>query len=130
MENLIIKATNISPAFNFLVEGKLSIEGKVITENAVITFEPIFKWIESFTGDKIELDIKLEYMNTSASMQLYSLLNKIDEKDAIKKITVNWYYDEDDEEHLDTGELFEDRLERTEFNFIVIVEEKGIAKEI
>ena len=61
-------------------------------------------------------------MNTSASMQLYSLLNKLDENNEIDDIKVNWFYEVDDEEHLETGELFEDRLERTEFNYILVDE--------
>lgn len=120
MENLIIKATNISPDVEFHPDGKLKIDGKIITENAVVTFEPIFKWIEQFEGNHIEFDIHLEYMNTSASMQLYSLLNKLDENCLISDLKVNWFYEEDDEEHLETGEMFADRLERTVFNYFMV----------
>ena len=123
MDNLIINGTKVSPLVVFQQNGKLKIEGKIITENAVVTFDPIFKWLSQFHGEHIEIDIALEYMNTSASMQLYSLLNKIDVNDEIQDVKVNWFYEEDDEEHLETGELFEDRLERTEFNYIMIGEE-------
>ena len=122
MENLIINGTKVSPAIVFQNDGKLRIEGKIITENAVLTFDPIFHWIKEFHGEHIEFDIILEYMNTSASMQLYSLLNKLDENNEIDDIKVNWFYEVDDEEHLETGELFEDRLERTEFNYILVDE--------
>lgn len=120
MENLIINATKISPEVNFQEDGHLKIEGKLITENAVITFEPIFNWVKNFHGQHIEFDIQLEYMNTSASMQLYSLLNRLDENDEITDIKVNWFYEEDDEEHLETGEMFEDRLERAHFNYYMV----------
>ena len=123
MENLILNATKISPQVIFNQDGKLRIEGKLITENAVITFEPIFNWIREFEGEHVEFDIYLEYMNTSASMQLFSLLTKLDENCSIDDIKVNWYYDEDDEEHLETGEMYEDRLERVEFNYVEVSEE-------
>lgn len=122
MEDLIIKATKTSPDVEFHPNGKLKIDGKIITENAVITFEPIFKWIEQFDGEHIEFDIHLEYMNTSASMQLYSLLNRLDENCMISDLKVNWYYEEDDEEHLETGEMFEDRLERISFSYFMVRE--------
>jgi hypothetical protein len=127
MENLIMNGTNISPEILFYADGSLKMKGKIITENAVLTFEPIFNWLNGFTGDRIEFDIILEYMNTSASMQLYSLLTKLDQNPDIKSIRVNWFFEEDDEEHLETGELFEDRLERADFNYIMITENRGVA---
>lgn len=123
MENLIIDKTENSPEIVFNTNGKLKIEGKFITENAVITFETISKWINNYTGDNIEFDINLEYMNTSASMQLFSFLLFMDESDTIKKILVNWYYNEDDEEHLETGKIFEERLERVNWNYIKLLVE-------
>ncbi|HBH47564.1 MAG TPA: hypothetical protein DDX98_02940 [Bacteroidales bacterium] len=127
MEDLIIHATKISPEVIFQCNGKLKIHGKIITENAVLTFDPIFNWIAGFQGDEVEFDIFLDYMNTSASMQLFILLNKLDLNFNIENIKVNWFYDEDDEEHFETGELFEDRLERVKFNYIRVKEEKSAA---
>jgi hypothetical protein len=125
MENLIINGTKVSPDVVFQMDGKLRIEGKIITENAVLTFAPIFQWISGFEGHNIEFDIILEYMNTSASMQLFALLNQIDANNNVEDFKVNWFYDQDDEEHFETGEMFEDRLERTKFNYIVVEESKA-----
>lgn len=127
MEDLIIQSTKISPEVIFHPNGNLSIEGKIITENAVITFAPIFNWIEGFSGDHIEFTIHLEYINTSAAMQLFSLLNKLDDNTEINSIHINWYYEEDDEEHLETGEMFADRLERSEFKYFEVKEHRGVA---
>ena len=120
MKSLVIKSTNVSPSVVFQSNGRLKIEGKIITENAVITFEPIFNWLKNIKKKSIHFDIILEYINTSASMQLYALLNLLDDDDAIEEINVNWFYEEDDEEHLETGELFQERLEKTHFNYILI----------
>ena len=77
MENLIINGSNVSPEIIFNRDGNLKIAGKILTENAVITFEPMNKWLESFSGEQIVLDIDLEYLNTSGSMQLFSFLRVI-----------------------------------------------------
>jgi len=127
MEGLVIKSTNISPAVEFYPDGHLNLEGKIITENAVITFDPIFNWIKDFHAKKVEFNIYLEYMNTSATMQLFSLLNKLDENCEIEQISIKWYYEEDDEEHLETGEIFEERLERSNFEFIEVRERRHVA---
>ena len=127
MENLVINGTNVAPTIVFQSSGKLKIEGKIITENAILTFDPIFQWLNEFQAKSVEFDIILEYMNTSASMQLYSLLSRLEENQDIQDIKVNWFYEVDDEEHLETGELFEDRLERTVFKYIVIDETRDAA---
>ncbi|QQS50896.1 MAG: DUF1987 domain-containing protein [Bacteroidota bacterium] len=117
MENLIIHATKVSPEIVLQGDGKLRIEGKIITENAMVTFEPIFIWLSDFHNPYVEFNIDLEYINTSASMQLFSLLRKLDADANISSVVVNWYYEEDDEEHLETGQLFEEKLERIVFHY-------------
>jgi len=117
MENITITKTNISPEVNFNTNGKLSITGRILTENAVLTFEPLFKWINELTCSKIVFEINLEYMNTSAAMQLYNLMRQLDTNCSISEIEVKWYYDEDDEDHLETGEIFSEKLYRTKFYY-------------
>ena len=118
MENFTQPKTNTSPEVNFKIDGTLSISGKILTENAVLTFEPLFKWIDELTSTKIVFEINLEYLNTSATMQLFNLLRHLDTNCSFSEIVVNWHYDEDDEDHLETGELFSEKLYRTKFLYI------------
>ena len=121
LNNLQLEATKTSPSIVFDNSGKLKIEGKAIPDNAIILFEPLFMWIEGLNSEEVEFDINLEYMNTSASMQLFGLLRKLDENCSIFNINVNWHYEEDDEDHYETGLMFEERLNRINFNYYSFV---------
>lgn len=122
MENLRIQSTKNSPEFNFTNTGSFAIKGRILTDNAVTTFEPVFNWISNFHGSQICFDISLDYINTSASMQLFSLLRQLDENCEIEQIKVIWHYEHDDEDHLETGEFYQEKLNRVQFEFI---ENKG-----
>ncbi len=117
MENLIIERTTNSPKVIFNRDGNFLIEGRSIPDNAIRAFDPLFKWIDSFSSEKVKFFINLEYLNTSSSMQLYSLLKIIERNCDIKQIEVVWLYELDDEEHLETGEIFAEQLKRISFNF-------------
>jgi hypothetical protein len=118
MENLIIKGNQTSPTVTFSIDGKLKIQGRIITDNPVTSFKPLFDWITALKCKKVQFDIEIDYMNTSASMQLFSILELLESKKEIETLKVNWYYEEDDEDHLETGHIFEQKLDRTEFTYI------------
>jgi hypothetical protein len=118
MENLIIKGNQTSPTVTFSIDGKLKIQGRIITDNPVTSFKPLFDWIAELKCKKVLFDIEIDYMNTSASMQLFSILELLESKKEIETLKVNWYYEEDDEDHLETGHIFEQKLDRTEFTYI------------
>ena len=121
LDNLQLEATKSSPSILFEKSGKLKIEGKAIPDNAITFFEPLFMWIQRLNSEDVDIDINLDYMNTSASMQLFGLLRKLDENCSIFKINVNWHYEEDDEDHYETGLMFEERLNRVKFNYYSFV---------
>ena len=117
MENLIIKAAKNTPEIQFLATGELKISGRFITEDAVRTFQPLINWVKGYEGRSLRFYIKLDYINTSSTMLLFNLLRLIDDDTNISDATVHWYYDEDDEDHLDTGKFYEDRLDKIQFEF-------------
>ncbi len=117
MENLVIEGTMSSPRVVFNHDGNLLIEGRSLPDNAVKAFEPLFSWMNSFRTEKVKFSIDLEYLNTSSSMQLFRLLRILEENCDIKEIEVIWHYDEDDEEHYETGQIFAEQLNRTNFHY-------------
>ena len=117
MDNLAIKGTMFSPRVLFKHDGHLLIEGRSLPDNAIKSFEPLFIWIDSVRAEKIKFSINLEYLNTSSSMQLFKLLKMLEENCEIKEIDVLWHYDEDDEEHYETGQIFAEQLSRTNFSY-------------
>ncbi len=124
MENLMISATNNAPEINFRVDGHFVLKGRIITENAVTTFAPLFEWIPEFSGKNVLFDINLDYINTSATMQLFAFLRILDENSSIDTITVRWFYEIDDEDHRETGEYYKEKLTRTKFEYVQSIEYK------
>ncbi|MBN2348682.1 MAG: DUF1987 domain-containing protein [Bacteroidales bacterium] len=115
--DLYIQGTDNTPEVMFGLNGEFKIWGRIVTENVPGLFEPILKWISDYQHKNVIFNIYFDYINSSASMHLFILLKKLEENEAIQNIIVNWHYDEDDEDHLDTGEIFEDKLNRTKFNY-------------
>ena len=114
-ENLSIEASKQMPEVVFETNGNLRIAGRAVPDNAVPFFQVLSEWIEGLECEEVFFDINLDYMNTSASMQLFSLLRQLEQKQEIKKLVVYWHYEEDDEDHYDTGLCFEEKLERINF---------------
>ncbi|MBN2745945.1 MAG: DUF1987 domain-containing protein [Bacteroidales bacterium] len=126
MDNLIIEGTKQTPSINFNAgSGILEISGRSIPENTFEFFNPVLLWLEAYSqvaGEKTVINVKLEYFNTSSSKyileifkRLRSLLN--DGKD----VNVKWYYEEDDEEMMETGEDYQD-VSGLDFEIIPIEE--------
>jgi hypothetical protein len=120
-ENLQLEATKSSPSVFFETTGNLKIEGKAIPDNAIPFFETLSQWLDNLNTKQVVFDINLEYMNTSASMQLFGLLQKLEENCSIFDISVNWHYEEDDEDHYETGLMFEEHLNRVKFHYLSFV---------
>jgi hypothetical protein len=122
MENLNIEGSKTLPTIDFDTSGHLKMQGRIITENANVTFAPLIEWAKNIEVEKVTFDIELDYLNTSASMQLYSLLKELEENKSIKTLNINWHYDEDDEDHLETGQFFEERLTRGKFKYVKVAD--------
>ena len=117
LNDLRIEGTKSMPSVVFNIDGYLKMEGRFIPDNAVIMFEPLIEWVKRLSAEKVTFDINLEYLNTSASMQLFSLLRRIEENCLVKELVVNWYFEEDDEDHYETGLFFQEKLSRARFNY-------------
>ena len=109
MEDIRIEGTPKTPTVNFINdEGVLEIKGRSIPENSIEFYKPLIEWIESYAQepkDSTNINIQLEYFNTSSSKCILDLFKKLE---AINNnITINWYYEEDDEDMLEAGEDYE-----------------------
>ncbi len=117
MENLFIRGTNKTPMVLFRADGNFIIRGRLLVNNSIRLFKPLFNWLSSFHSDKITFKINLEHMNSRSSIQLFNVLKNLDENSKVKKVKVFWYYDKNDEKHLETGQIFADCLGRTTFKY-------------
>jgi hypothetical protein len=109
MDELIIKGTEKTPSICFNPDsGKLELQGRSIPENSIQFYKPLREWLDLYSANPkqlTEVHFKLEYFNTSSSKNIFELLRileKIDE--AGNNVVINWYYEKDDDDMLETAE--------------------------
>ena len=121
MENLLLESTKKTPEVSFNADGKIRISGRSIPEDATKFYDDLFEWVFYYCQDPPEsttVDIELEYFNSGSSKALLHILRAL--KEVVKKgnkLTINWYYEEGDDDIMERGEYYESILEVT-FNFI------------
>ena len=123
MEDIQIEGTPKTPSVELnTARGSLEIKGRSIPENSIEFYKPLIEWIESYAKAPQEntiVNIQLEYFNTSSSKCILDLFKRLE---VIKKeITINWYYEEDDEDMLEAGEDY-DAIINIPFKMIEIEE--------
>ena len=75
-------------------------------------YQPLFDVINDIVDDDIiSLDIKLDYFNTSSSKILLDIFYLLEEESNNKDITINWFYDEDDEDMSEAIDEYNDLID-------------------
>ncbi len=127
MEVLRIEGSKQTPEIIFDPNmGKLEINGRSIPENTFEFFNPVLLWLDEYATqaqENTEIHVNLEYFNTSSSkyiLEVFKRLKKI-QSDG-KSVLVKWYYEEDDEEMMETGEDYED-VSGLDFEIIEVEEQ-------
>ncbi|HCI56292.1 MAG TPA: DUF1987 domain-containing protein [Bacteroidales bacterium] len=124
MEPIIIEGTAKTPSVRFDPDtGVFEIKGRSIPENSVEFYKPIVDWLDKYKESplsKTEVNIKLEYFNTSSSKCILDVFKKFEAIHKAKnEVQINWYYEEDDEDMLEAGEDYESII-RVPFKMIEI----------
>jgi hypothetical protein len=122
MENLQSESTQYLPLIDFSVNGRLKLEGRSIPEDVNKLFNPMIEFADQLSVSKVIFDIKLDYFNTASSKKILVLLKHLDGNANIEHIQVNWHFEEGDEDSVETAEIYEEFLERTDFNYKVYAE--------
>jgi hypothetical protein len=112
METISIEGTPKTPTITFdLTKGFLEIKGRSIPENSIEFYKPLVDWLEKYASSPqsaTNVNIQLEYFNTSSSKCILDVFKKLE---AINKngsaVTINWCYEEDDEDMLEAGEDYQ-----------------------
>ena len=100
----------------------LLLKGRSIPENSIEFYKPLINWTENYsasTPSKTVLNVQLEYFNTSSSKCLLDIFKKLERID--NPVTINWYYEEDDEDMLEAGEDYDAIIDIT-FKMIEVEE--------
>lgn len=126
MQDLKIESGAKTPEVHFQQSGKIEISGRSIPENAVDFYKPLYAWLDEYSNspsDDIEVNIRLEYFNTSSSKCLLDVFKKAEiiSRDQGSKVQVNWYFEEGDEDMQEAGEDY-DIIINIPFNFVEVPE--------
>jgi hypothetical protein len=129
MEKYSIKGTPNTPNILFdLDKGELNISGRSIPENSIEFYNPLFAALDAYLADPnpktaTTLNIQLEYYNSSSSACLLSVFKKLEKfnKGVGSPVTINWIYEENDEDILAAGKNFEGMVDLP-FKMIAISE--------
>ncbi len=109
MEHLQIARSKDTLGVDFNPEtGVLALEGSSYPENPIDFFDPLTDWFTRYTENihgSLTVKITIDYLNTSSSKCLLDFLEMLDEyHQSGGAITLNWYYEEDDEDMQEAGE--------------------------
>ena len=122
MDDLKIESTKFTPEINFdYTHRVLEIKGESYPENTSEFFNPVFQWLEDYLEESSEaetiVNIELYYFNSSSSKVLMNFFEVLDKAAENKhQITVNWIYEEEDEDSLEFGEEFSEDVDYLAFN--------------
>ncbi|XOV91689.1 MAG: DUF1987 domain-containing protein [Bacteroidota bacterium] len=124
MENLQIDPSPLTPYVMFDTQTNiLELKGRSSPDNSVGFYDKITEYLDQYFGSgqagNITINVGLEYFNTSSLKCIFQILKKVNDETskASLDLEINWYYEEDDEDMLETGEDISDLLD-IEFNFI------------
>lgn len=96
------------------VSSRFEFHGKSMLEDARTFFKPVMEWIDEYAenpNERTEIIYKMTYFNTSSSKLILDMMRKFatmysDGHD----IEIHWYYTEDDEDMLEAGEIYAERV--------------------
>ncbi len=121
MNKLFIEGTRKTPTVLFEPSGILRIEGRSIPEDARNFYGQLIEWIEEYLSSPVPLttlNIAFEYLNSGTSKYILEVLTSLKKllQDG-REISVNWYYEEGDDDILERGEYYASILD-IKINFI------------
>ncbi len=127
MEALIIEGTPKTPTIKFDPStGNLLIKGRSIPENSIEFYKPLVDSLENYGSSpqgNTNVDIQLEYFNTSSSKCILDVFKKLETINAgASEVIINWHYEEDDEDMLEAGEDYQ-AIINVPFKMIEVEEE-------
>ena len=121
MEPVTIEGTRKTPDVHLDPEGKIRLGGRSIPEDASKFYEKILDWVVDYCSspkDTTTIDIELEYFNSGSAKYVMQILRELSELISDnKKVDVNWYYEEGDDDILERGEYYATIL-NLDINFI------------
>ncbi|HJX70412.1 MAG TPA: DUF1987 domain-containing protein [Bacteroidales bacterium] len=117
MNNIFLEPTNNTPQVRFTTDGRLLLQGRSLPESVTKFYKPLIEWVGMLKTEVVKIDINLEYINSASSKKMFELLKILDANNCIKVLIVNWHYEADDEDALESGQIIEELLRKAEFRY-------------
>ena len=125
MDPLRTEATKYTPEINYISENNtLELKGMSYPADAAEFYTPLFNWLEKYlehmTDQNLSVNIEFLYLNSSSTKIMWDFFELLEE--AVKNgknVSVNWIYDEEDDDKLEMGEEFEEDFESLPFNLLM-----------
>ena len=96
-------------------------KGKSLPENPIFFYKPVLNWLDDYINDpnpETKVSFMMAYFNTSSSKIILDIMKRLE---LIKKsghdVVINWMFREDDEDMLEAGEIYSERIS-VPFNLI------------
>ena len=119
-----IEGTRKTPSITLDPKGIIKIEGRSIPEDAELFFKDLVSWVNEYIvspDGTTRVDLCFEYLNSGTSKVVLNLLKVLKELNPVNhKLTVNWYYEEGDDDILERGEYFSSVLDM-KINFLEVI---------
>jgi hypothetical protein len=117
MQDINIEATSSTPQVNFDQGGKLMMKGRSLILNVNEFYSPLIEWISKLNAPVVRFTIDFDYFNSASSKQILEMLKMLDSNNNVKDFDVFWHFEKDDEDILEIGQIFEERLRKARFYF-------------
>ncbi len=116
MDALIIEATDDTPKVVLdPSNNEFEFSGKSLPEDVTTFYSPIMDWLDGYaedSNDKTVVIFNLVYFNTASSKLILDILFKLEEIfDDGNDISIEWHYQEEDEDMEEAGEEYGDLVE-------------------
>ncbi len=121
MDLIKLESSRKTPGITLDPEGRIAFAGRSIPEDASKFYEPVLAWVIQYMAapkPETRVDVALEYFNSGSAKYLLQILRELSEIPALgKKLEVNWYYEEGDDDIFERGEYYASIL-NMKINFI------------
>lgn len=88
----------------------MEIKGRSIPENSIEFYKPLVDSLDKYSSSSkpaTTVNVQLEYFNTSSSKCILDVFKKLESIHKGGSATINWHYEEDDEDMLEAGEDYQ-----------------------
>jgi len=117
MQNIYAEATSSTPQIIFETGGRLMMKGRSMILNVKEFYNPLIEWISTLNTPAVRFTIDFDYFNSASSKQILEMLKLIDSNNNVTDFDVFWHFEKDDEDILEIGQIFEEKLRKARFYF-------------